>query len=50
MKEDIITAARHVIYTWDQENQFEKNDLSDDFWEAIAELRRVITVIHEVVP
>lgn len=50
MKEDIITAARHVLYTWDNEDQYEKNDLSTELWEAMAELRRVLTVIHEVVP
>ena len=35
-------AVRHALAMWDQEDNLEKNDLSEDFWAAMGGLRRVL--------
>lgn len=35
-------AVRHVLAMWDQEDNQEKNDLSEDFWAAMGVLRNVL--------
>jgi hypothetical protein len=47
---ELLAAARHVLHAWDAELQAEKSHSSNDLWEAMEELRRAVTVIHEVVP
>jgi hypothetical protein len=46
----LLTAARHVLHAWDTDSNMEKNDLSDELWAAMNELRHAATVVHEVVP
>lgn len=35
-------AVSHALVTWDQEDNQEKNDLSEDFWAAMGGLREVL--------
>lgn len=35
-------AVRHALAMWDQEDNQEKNDLSEDFWAAMGGLSRVL--------
>jgi acyl-CoA reductase-like NAD-dependent aldehyde dehydrogenase len=35
-------AARHALDQWDQEDNQERNDLSEAFWQAMEQLRKVL--------
>jgi hypothetical protein len=50
VSDNLILAARHALHVWDNEDNMEKNDLSDEFFDAMGELRKAVMVINEVVP
>lgn len=43
----LLDAARELLAAWDQEDELELNDLSDDLWHAVSELRRAADGVEE---
>jgi hypothetical protein len=41
----LIQAARFVLAAWDADDDQEKNDLSEQVWDAIADLRNVLRTL-----
>jgi len=39
-------AVHHALIFWDQEDHQEKNDLSEEFWAAMGQLRSVFQAVQ----
>lgn len=46
IKDVLLTAIDSLLTRWDAEDQQERNDLSDEFWEAMRVLRAIREVIQ----
>lgn len=41
----LVSAARAVLSAWDADDDLEQQDLSDQFWAAMRELRRALEYV-----